>query len=197
MGLFEDVSQFLERRIDEFLKNNPHLELQALDDKLREQLQESDRLLKDLKAREMLNEGKILEIAQEVKRWDERIGRAKAANRLDLMEPAQNHLAGLMREGNQLWGQMELIKERVKQTQDLAEKIKVQRRELQQRILLAQQAQKSAAAQANAQRTAAAPRMSWADEVLAGEKRNDPLEKKFASWEAEEEIARMKREMGR
>ncbi len=196
MGLFEDVSQFLERRIDEFLKNNPHLELQALDDKLREQLQESDRLLKDLKAREMLNEGKILEIAQDVKRWDERIRKAQAANRVDLIEPAQQHLAGLMREGNQLWGQMELIKERVKQTQDLAEKIKVQRKEVQQKILLAQQAQKAAAAQANAQRTAA-PRMSWADQVLAGEKRNDPLEKKFATWEAEEEIARMKREMGR
>ena len=30
MGVFDDVSRFLEDRLEEFLKNNPHLELQAL-----------------------------------------------------------------------------------------------------------------------------------------------------------------------
>ena len=51
MGLFDDVSKFLETQIDEFQKNNPHLELQALDEKLAEQQRESDRMLSDLKSR--------------------------------------------------------------------------------------------------------------------------------------------------
>ena len=45
MGLFEDLSSFLELRLDEFLKENPHLELQALEDKLQDQEDEAVRLL--------------------------------------------------------------------------------------------------------------------------------------------------------
>jgi uncharacterized protein (TIGR04376 family) len=188
MGLFEDVSQFLEKRIDEFLKNNPHLELQALDDKLRDQANETDRLLAELKASEQRNQTQILATAQDVKRWDDRIQKAKAANRQDLVGPAQNHLAGLIREGNQLWGQMELIRDRIKQTQDLAQKIKVRRQEIKQKLQEAQAAQRTAKAQAS-QTTGS----SWADTVIAGDKRNDPLEKQFAQWEADEELQRMKR----
>jgi uncharacterized protein (TIGR04376 family) len=185
MGLFDDVSQFLEKRIDEFLKNNPHLELQALDDKLRDQAKETDRLLAELMASEQRNQTQILATAQDVKRWDDRINKAKAANRQDLVGPAQNHLAGLIREGNQLWGQMELIKDRIKQTQDLAQKIKVRRQEVQQNLQEAQEAQRSAKTQASSS--------SWADTVIAADNRNDPLEKQFARWEADEELQRMKR----
>ena len=64
MGLFDDVSQFLETRIDEFLKNNPHLELQALDEKLFEQERESDRLIVDLKSRLQGVESQIRTTAQ-------------------------------------------------------------------------------------------------------------------------------------
>lgn len=85
MGLFDDVSQFLEKRIDDFLKNNPHLELQALDDKLRDQAKETDRLLAELMASEQRNQTQILATAQDVKRWDDRIQKAKAANRQDLV----------------------------------------------------------------------------------------------------------------
>ncbi len=52
MGLFEDLSRFLEDRLDEFLRENPHLELQALEDKLRDQEEEALRLLADLRLRE-------------------------------------------------------------------------------------------------------------------------------------------------
>ena len=69
MGLFDDVSQFLETRIDEFLKNNPHLELQALDEKLFEQERESDRLIVDLKSRLQGVESQIRTTAQEIKLW--------------------------------------------------------------------------------------------------------------------------------
>ncbi|MGK7915065.1 MAG: TIGR04376 family protein, partial [Prochloraceae cyanobacterium] len=48
MGLFEDFSHFLETRLDEFLRNNPHLELQAILEQLQEQEQDTLKLISQL-----------------------------------------------------------------------------------------------------------------------------------------------------
>ena len=45
MGLFDDLSRFLETRLEEFLKNNPHLELEAILEQLRQQEQDTSRLI--------------------------------------------------------------------------------------------------------------------------------------------------------
>lgn len=82
---------------------------------------------------------------------------------------------------------MELIKDRIKQTRDLAQKIKVRRQEVKQKLEEAQVAAKAAKVKTSSS--------SWADTVIAGDKRNDPLEKQFAKWEADEELQRMKRNM--
>ena len=192
MGLFDDVSQFLETRIDEFLKNNPHLELQALDEKLFEQERESDRLIVDLKSRLQGVESQIRTTAQEIKLWHTRIEKAKTARRLDLVKPAQDHEAKLLREGNQLWGQMELLRDRITQSEDLCQKIKISRQELKVKL-----------EQARSQRAAASPPSStanpWANSwsTQTAPSNSDPLEKEFAKWEAEEELQRLKRDLGR
>ncbi|MBC7515586.1 MAG: TIGR04376 family protein [Alkalinema sp. FL-bin-369] len=192
MGLFDDVSQFLETRIDEFLKNNPHLELQALDEKLFEQERESDRLIVDLKSRLQGVESQIRTTAQEIKLWHTRIEKAKTARRLDLVKPAQDHEAKLLREGNQLWGQMELLRDRITQSDDLCQKIKTSRQELKVKL-----------EQARSQRAAASPPSStanpWANSwsTQTAPSNSDPLEKEFAKWEAEEELQRLKRDLGR
>jgi len=89
MGLFEDLSRFLENRLDEFLKANPHLELMALEEQLRGQEEDSINLLGDLKRRQQQIEDSILSTAQEIQRWHERIQKAEAANRQDLVQPAK------------------------------------------------------------------------------------------------------------
>jgi uncharacterized protein (TIGR04376 family) len=185
MGLFDDVSKFLEQRIDEFLKNNPHLELQALDEKLREQEMETVRLIGDLQARHKQVEAEILTTAQEVKRWHERIAKAKTAGRQDLVEPAQAHEANLIRQGNQHWGHMEVLKDRLSQTQSVLEKIRQRRQEL--KIKLEQA--KAARAAAQAQAATAAWNTGYVPKAM------DPLEEKFAKWEADEEIQKMKRNL--
>ncbi|MEY3222150.1 MAG: hypothetical protein RLZZ203_1006, partial [Cyanobacteriota bacterium] len=48
MSLFDDLSRFLESRLEEFLRNNPHLELQALLEQLREQEEDTLKLVADL-----------------------------------------------------------------------------------------------------------------------------------------------------
>lgn len=45
MSIFDDINRFLETRLDEFLRKNPHLELQALEEQLREQEKDTLRLL--------------------------------------------------------------------------------------------------------------------------------------------------------
>jgi uncharacterized protein (TIGR04376 family) len=104
MGLFEDLSRFLENRLDEFLKANPHLELMALEEQLRGQEEDAINLLGTLKRRQQQLEDSILETAQAIQRWHERIKKAQAANREDLAQPAQAREAALLREGNHLWG---------------------------------------------------------------------------------------------
>ncbi len=192
MGLFDDVSQFLESRIDEFLKNNPHLELQALDEKLREQEVETMRLIGDLKARQTSVEQQIITTATEIKRWHGRIEKAKAAGRQDLVEPAQAQEAQLLRQGNQHWGQMEGLRDRIAQTQTVQQKIHQQRQALKIKIAQAKVAQTPAQNQ-----RAAAPSPwngAWST-AAAPPKAMDPLETSFAQWEADEELQQMKRNM--
>jgi uncharacterized protein (TIGR04376 family) len=195
MGMFDDVSKFLENRIDEFLKNNPHLELQALDEKMREQELETTRLVGDLQGRQKQVEAQILETAQDVKRWHDRITKAKAAGRLDLVEPAQAHEADLIRQGNQLWGHMEILADRLKQTQQVREKIQTQRQALLIKLNQAKADRAAAQAQATQTATTTSATSAWSSGYIP--KPMDPLEEQFAKWEANEEIQRMKREMGK
>lgn len=191
MGLFDDLGRFLETRLDEFLKNNPQLELQALEEKLYEQEQETRRLLADLRLREKQVESEILTIAQDIQRWHERIEKAKTAGRKDLWEPAEAHEASLLREGNQKWGQMQVLKERIQQTEELQRKIQIRRQEVQREL---QQVRATQAAQASQQ---AAQRWAVDGWNQSTSRVDDPLEQKFQQWETQEELEEMKRKMGR
>ncbi len=198
MGLFDDVSKFLETRIDEFLKNNPHLELQALDEKLFEQERETDRLVVDLKSRLQGVESQIRITAQDIKLWHTRIEKAKAARRFDLVQPAEDHEAKLLREGNQLWGQMELLRDRITQTEELHLKIKTNRQELKAKLEEVR-AQRQAANATNSSSTPSTQNPwvgSWSAQASPSNP-IDPLDREFSKWEAEEELQRLKRNMGR
>jgi uncharacterized protein (TIGR04376 family) len=189
MGLFDDLSRLLEERLDEFLRNNPHLELQALEEKLREQEQETLRLVAELRVKEKQLQAQIIETAQEIQRWHMRIEKAQAAGRVDLAEPAQAHEAALLREGNQRWGQMEMLKDRIKQAEDLQRKIQTRRQTVQTQVTQAAAARVAAQAEART--------VGWSQSQPYIHKSADPLEQEFARWEAEEELNEMKRTMGK
>ena len=192
MGLFDDVSRFLEDRLEEFLRNNPHLELQALEEQLREQEEGTLRLIADLQQQSKQLQEQILATAQEVQRWHGRIEKAKAAKRFDLLKPAQEREAALLRQGNQLWGQMTGLKERLRQAQELSGKIQQRRQEVKAKI-----------AQVAATRTQTTEN-PWETTGWNQRQRStygsypspDPLEEKFQRWETDEELEQMKRNMG-
>ncbi|MGB3237364.1 MAG: TIGR04376 family protein [Geitlerinemataceae cyanobacterium] len=198
MGLFEDLSKFLEIRLEEFLRSHPHLELQALDEQLREQEEDTLRLIGTLQLEEKQLETKILDAAQEVKRWHIRIDKAKTANRADLLRAAQEREAALLRQGNQLWGQMSGVKERLQKALELQRQIQVRRQEVR-----AKAAQMNVERERSAQTAPSAEPNSWETQgwnrstssTHAGN--GDPLEQAFQRWETDEELERLKRNLGR
>ncbi|MBD2022710.1 TIGR04376 family protein [Leptolyngbya sp. FACHB-36] len=187
MGLFDDFSKFLETQLEEFLRNNPHLELMVLEEKLREQEEETLKLMSDLKHQEKQLQDDILGLAREIQLWHARIDKAKAAGRVDLAEPAQAHEAVLLRQGNQKWGQMEMMKQRIQQTQDLQRQIEARRKEVQQQVT-----------QAQTTRTSSQTGPSWEAIGSSSNPSNSAdLEQQFRRWEAEQDLEQLKRNLGR
>lgn len=54
MGVLEDITRFLETRVEEFIRNNPQLELQLLDDQLQQQEAEIIKLIAEYTKQEKL-----------------------------------------------------------------------------------------------------------------------------------------------
>lgn len=190
MSVFDNVSQFLEERLDEYLRAHPQLELQVLVEKLREQEQATLRLQADLEAQLKRQQDAIMATAQDIQRWHQRIKKAQQAGRQDLAQAAQDREARLLHQGNQQWGQMELIKQRQQQTQELLQKIQVRRQEVQVQIRNAQ-----AAASSTSQPPPQPPSHPPVGGTAYGEP--DRLEEQFKRWEMEEELEVLKRNMGR
>ncbi|MEO1428165.1 MAG: TIGR04376 family protein [Cyanobacteria bacterium J06632_19] len=192
MGLFDDLSKFLESRLEEFLRNNPHLELDALLEQLREQEEDTLKLIADLQLQEKRKQDEILSTAQEIQRWHIRVQKAKNAGREDLAVKAQEREAALLRQGNQLWGQMQGMKERISQGKELLKQVRQRRQEVQ-----------AKAAQAQAARTKAQTQQpmetdtGWwsANSTYPSSNKYDDLEEKFLRWETEAELEEMKRKM--
>lgn len=192
MGLFDDFNRFLEDRLEEFLRNNPHLELQALEEQLREQEEDSLRLIVDLKNQQKNLQDEILAIAQDIQRWHERVEKAQSHGRQDLAQAAQEREASLLRQGNQRWGQMEGVKQRIQQSQELIRQIQTRRQEVRTK------AKEVEAARASHQAQSQAETFGWnqnsSRQSYSGP---DPLDDQFRRWELQEELDQMKRNMGR
>jgi uncharacterized protein (TIGR04376 family) len=189
MGAFEDMSRFLEARLDEFLKAHPELELQVLEDQLREQENDTQKTLRQLAAEEQKAQQNILKTAEEVQLWHGRIAKAEQAKRPDLAEAAKEREAAFLRQGNQQWAQMSLAQEQIKQVNTLAEQIRSRRQDLQ--VKIRQQAQNKTPQSPPTPQAwqATAPKKSFFEEV-------DPLDAKFKTLEMEEELETLKRKLG-
>ena len=91
---WDELEQKLEQQLDAFLKSHPEQS-----ERLRqEQLNEAAQLRRQL-----------LELAAEIKQWQERTQKAQATGAQDLAQRAQQHLEQLMQQGRELWQQLEAI----------------------------------------------------------------------------------------
>ncbi|GAB4215689.1 MAG: hypothetical protein OHK0012_16390 [Synechococcales cyanobacterium] len=133
MGLFEDLSQFLESRLDEFLKAHPELELQVLEDQLRQQEVEAQRLFSSSQLEDQRQQQEILRLAEEIKTWHFRVEKARHAGRLDLAKQAEAYEDRLLQQGNQAWAAMRAAQQRQMEAQQLLGQIKSKQEEVKQR----------------------------------------------------------------
>ncbi|MCU0541550.1 MAG: TIGR04376 family protein [Oscillatoriaceae cyanobacterium Prado104] len=194
MGLFDDFSRFLETKLEEFMRSNPHLELQAIEEQLKEQEEDTLRLILQIQKQEKQLQDEILSTAQEIQRWHDRVNKAKAAQRLDLAQAAQERQAALLRQGNQRWGQMQGCKERIEKAKELYRQIQVRRKEVRAK---AAEAAATASAKASTKKEQTWDTKGWNQSAsYANFKAADPLEEQFQRWEADEELDRMKRNIG-
>lgn len=190
MGVFEDMNRFLEERLEEFLKSHPNLELQVLDDQLREQESALKRSLLQMATEQQQTQQNILKTAQEVQRWHERIAKAEQAQRPDLAEAAREREAAFLRQGNQQWAQMELIRQNIQQTQTLAAQLSERRQHLQTKI---REAPATPASSTPESWQSSSANQAWTSQYTPNEP--DSLESKFKRWEMEEELEALKLKM--
>lgn len=190
MSLVDDINRFLAERLDEFLKNNPHLELQALEEQLKEQEQDTRKLIAQLQLKETNLQQEIMAIAEKIQTWHSRVSKAQAAGRQDLAEAAKEREAALLRQGNQVWGQMTGTKQRIVQAQQLLQQVSQRRQEVQTKF--AQQAN-SDRSQHNSYTT------GWEKNFNNSSYRHsaDPVEAEFQKWELDNELEQMKRDLGK
>lgn len=189
MGLFDDINQFLEERLDEFLRNNPHLELQAIEEQLREQEQDTKKLITKLQLEEKSLQAEILAIAENIQTWHSRVGKAQAAKRQDLVAAAQERKAALLRQGNQIWGQMEGVKQRILKAQELLQQVQQKRQEVKTKSA---QMPTPKATTANTSDTVGWDRGANSTQYSRA---GDPLEAEFQKWELDDELEQIKRKM--
>ncbi|TVQ51304.1 MAG: TIGR04376 family protein [Spirulina sp. DLM2.Bin59] len=189
MSLFNDVSQFLEAQLDDFLRQNPQLALQVLEDQLREQEAETRRLILKLQQQEEQLQGDILAIAEDIRLWHHRITKAEAAGRQDLVTPAREREAALLRQGNQRWGQLQSTQENRQQSEVLLQKTLTKRQEL---------AKKIAAAKANQTQAPTPPPSGWhnAERYRRHPDSVDVVDSQFREWELEDELKQMRKDLG-
>ncbi len=193
MGLFEDMKRFLESQIDDFLAKNPHLELQVIEEQLAQQATDTYQLIADLQSQETRTEAEILHTAQEIKNWYDRVQKATAAGRADLADAAQARVNALLPQGNQLWGKMQGLKERKAKATELLQTIESRRTEVKAK------AKAKAAQVARNQAEQLNNTSSWGtvNNYTSSSNFADPLDAKFREWEADEELQRLKRDLGK
>ena len=190
MGLIEDMKRFLESQIDDFLSKNPHLELQVIEEQLAQQETDTFQLIVDLQIQEKNIEQEILNTAQDIKNWYDRVQKATTAGRSDLAIAAQNRVNALLPQGNQLWGKMQGLKERKAKAAELLQTIKNRRTEVK---------AKSAAAQAARTQAETNSNTSWGsvNNYTSSSDFADPLDAQFRRWEADEELESLKRNLSK
>ncbi len=102
----DELEAQLEQRLNAFLRANPAQEARLADQEARDRQQ---RLLAErLQLRQQAERQRqaLLQLATEIRLWQERIGKARAAGAADLASRAETHVATLMERGRQRWEQL-------------------------------------------------------------------------------------------
>lgn len=182
MGIFEDFSNFLESRLDEFLKSNPELNLTILQQEVKQQKRDTIKLINDLESKQKVLENQIVALGKEVSLWYARIEKAKQGGRFDLAEEAEKKQASLLQEGNLLWQEMEDVKQKNLDAKKLLITLEEKEREINLKMEQMKKVQPTYSSSHNF-------------DNRYTHHSDDDLESKFQQWEIEQELQKMKKNL--
>ena len=102
----EDLETRLESTFESFLRANPGQEALLQEQEARDRQQRLRRQRLELQGQAELGRRRLLELAEEIRRWQERVKRARQAGADDLAGRAEAHIASLMDQGRLRWQEL-------------------------------------------------------------------------------------------
>lgn len=103
MSWLDDLEARLDSQLQDFLRTNPAQEALLAEQERRERLEALRRQRLQLQEEAEAARTALLQLASEIRSWQQRVERARAAGALDLAQRAEAHVAGLMEKGRQRW----------------------------------------------------------------------------------------------
>ena len=102
----EDLESRLESTFESFLRANPGQEALLQEQEARDRQQRLRRQRLELQGQAELGRRRLLERGEEIRRWQERVERARQAGADDLAGRAEAHIASLMEQGRLRWQEL-------------------------------------------------------------------------------------------
>ena len=103
----DELDARLDQTLEAFLRANPQQEALLAEQAARERQQQLRRERLALKGEAEQQRQGLLRLAEDIRRWQERVERAKGAGALDLAGRAEAHIATLMDQGRARWQTLE------------------------------------------------------------------------------------------
>lgn len=182
MNFLEEFGQFLESKLEDFLKSNPQLNLSIIAQELKLEKEDTKKLI----LKEQMNlktiESKILNLSKDIQVWHGRIEKAQQAQRLDLAQEAENRERELLTQGALLWRQMEETKQKITQYQEVLKSLEIKEKEVKEKI-----------DKLNSQNNTNFNYQNYS--YNANNNRYDDLEAKFQQWEIDQQLEQLKKNL--
>jgi hercynine metabolism protein len=122
---FDELESRLNAKLEQFLEANPAQEALLQQQEQAERRQDLIRRRRQLQGEAERERQILLQLAEDIRQWQQRIQRARDAGALELAERAEGHCASLMERGRLAWDQLgrlgetwEAINQELAQLQD-------------------------------------------------------------------------------
>jgi hercynine metabolism protein len=103
MSWLDDLEARLDSQLQDFLHTNPAQEALLAEQERRDRQERLRRQRLQLQEEAERSRAALLQLASEIRSWQERVERARTAGAKDLATRAEAHVAGLMEQGRQRW----------------------------------------------------------------------------------------------
>lgn len=112
MSWIEDLETRLEGQLEAFLRANPGQRSLLEDQERSDNLEALRRERITLQGEAERQRQRLLQLAEEIRSWQQRVKRARSAGADDLAGRAAAHVEGLMEQGRSLWQQLQELGQR-------------------------------------------------------------------------------------